>query len=336
MMKLSVIVPVYNVEKFLPRCLDSLLRQGMEPGEWEVICVNDGSTDNIAAILAKYESQHPDVFKIITQENQGLSGARNTGMRVAQGEYLGFVDSDDYVVNGGYAYLCGHFLERHPDVLAFENYYLRTDGKERKFSDVPLTGMILYEGDGAEGHNRFEMPHVWSKFYRRMFLQEHGMVFTSVYFEDLLFNFQLFRCEPHLIYVDSKVYGYERDNVNSLMHRTQKQIVFAQLDGLLYCTEYMNGYLRKGNKEMEPAALRCIRICMDHFYRKAFRIHLTWKEWRKLTVRLKKLPIHQAAPVYASNKVYKRVALMKNLSGSSYVVYAIVSSLYRKSLYKAS
>ena len=63
-MRLSVIVPIYNVERFLPRCLDSLLRQGMEPEDWEVICVNDGSPDNSGAILAEYEAKYPDVFKI--------------------------------------------------------------------------------------------------------------------------------------------------------------------------------------------------------------------------------------------------------------------------------
>ena len=78
-MKLSVIVPVYNVERFLPRCLGSLLRQGLEVEEYEVICVNDGSPDNCAAILAEYEREHPDIFKVITQRNQGLSAARNMG-----------------------------------------------------------------------------------------------------------------------------------------------------------------------------------------------------------------------------------------------------------------
>lgn len=333
-MKLSVIVPVYNVEKFLPRCLDSLLQQGMTSGEWEVICVNDGSTDNSAAILAKYESRHPDVFKIITQENQGLSGARNTGMRVAQGEYIGFVDSDDYMVNEGYAYLCNHFLGKKPDVLAFENYYLRTDGLERMFSNAPLAGEIVYEGDGAEGHNKYEMPHVWSKIYRRAFLLEHGLTFSSVYFEDLLFNFQLFSCRPYLIYVDCKIYGYERNNVNSLMHQLQKRTVLVQLEGLLYCAEYMNYYLGKGEKEMELAAIRCIHICVDHFYRKAFRIHLTWKEWRMLISRLKRLPIHKASTTYVSNNADKRVAMLKNVSGSSYFAYVIISGLYKKYIYK--
>ena len=109
-MKLSVIVPVYNVEKYLPRCLDSLLRQGMESGDGEVICVNDGFPDNSAAILADYQQRHPDIFKVITQENMGVGEARNIGMRIARGEYIGFVDSDDFVAENSYSYLCEHFL----------------------------------------------------------------------------------------------------------------------------------------------------------------------------------------------------------------------------------
>ena len=71
LMKLSIIVPVYNVEHFLRRCLDSLLRQGLEAGEYEVVCVNDGSSDGSAAILDDYEQRFPDVFRIITQRTKG-------------------------------------------------------------------------------------------------------------------------------------------------------------------------------------------------------------------------------------------------------------------------
>ena len=128
-MKLSVIVPVYNVEKFLPRCLDSLLRQGLEVGEYEVICVNDGSPDNCAPILAEYEQKFPGIFRVITQENQGLGEARNTGMKAAQGEWITFVDSDDYVIDSGYKYLLGHFCDERMDVLQFRNVPVYTDGK---------------------------------------------------------------------------------------------------------------------------------------------------------------------------------------------------------------
>ena len=91
-MLLSVIVPVYNVERYLPRCLESLLRQGLEAEEYEVICVNDGSSDNSALVLTDYAQLYPRIVKVIHQRNQGLGPARNTGMAAAQGEYIAFVD----------------------------------------------------------------------------------------------------------------------------------------------------------------------------------------------------------------------------------------------------
>ena len=92
-LKLSIIIPVYNVEKYLGKCLDSVLVGNAFTGQ--VICVNDGSTDGSAAILAQYAKKYPNV-EVITQPNAGLSAARNTGIKAATGEYICFVDSDDY------------------------------------------------------------------------------------------------------------------------------------------------------------------------------------------------------------------------------------------------
>ena len=94
MVKVSVIVPVYNVDKYLEECLDSIVNQTLN--DIEIICVNDGSTDGSLKILEDYASKD-DRIKIITQENGGLSVARNTGIDVAKGEYLSFVDSDDFI-----------------------------------------------------------------------------------------------------------------------------------------------------------------------------------------------------------------------------------------------
>lgn len=330
-MQLSVIVPVYNVEKFLPRCLNSLLRQGLEPGDWEVICVNDGSPDNCVDILAEYEREHPDIFKVITQKNMGLSEARNTGLRVAQGEWIGFLDSDDYLMNGGYKYILGHFCKDGVDVVAFDNYYVHTNGIERLYADVPAKGGVVYEGDGAEYHNTHELPHAWSKLYRRMFLTANDLSFTSIYLEDLLFNFKLFCCNPHLICTDYKAYGYEKDNATSLMHQSEKRKVLKQLDGLLYGAEFLNNYLDGGGIKMAPAALRGIRIYIDHFYRKAFRVSLEWKEWKTLSQRLKQMPVHQAG---ATAITPQYLAMLKNFAGFSYVNYLIISTLYKKVLFK--
>lgn len=107
--KFSLIVPVYNVQQYLRRCLDSLASQNYE--NYEVICINDGSTDNSESILNEYARRYG--FKIITQENQGLGGARNTGIEHANGDYIWFIDSDDWIASSA--------LSRISDVINSKN-----------------------------------------------------------------------------------------------------------------------------------------------------------------------------------------------------------------------
>ncbi len=188
-MRLSVIVPVYNVEKFLPRCLDSLLRQDMggvnSDYSYEIICVNDGSPDNCGAILAEYEKKHPDIIHVITQKNGGLSAARNTGMLYAQGEYLAFIDSDDYVVDGAFHYLLDHFCSQpdpsqRPDVLNFRFRPIFTDGTTLDDPDAKPDGEVVFDGDGADEFNRTKIMYVWTNLYRREFIQKHDLKFEIV------------------------------------------------------------------------------------------------------------------------------------------------------------
>lgn len=95
MVKVSVVVPVYNVEKYLERCLETLVNQTLE--ELEIIVVNDGSTDGSHKIIERYVSKYPHKMVVLCKENSGLSDARNYGMRFCKGEYIGFIDADDYV-----------------------------------------------------------------------------------------------------------------------------------------------------------------------------------------------------------------------------------------------
>lgn len=94
--KISLILPIYNVADYLPACLDSCLNQDLDPAEYEIICVNDGSTDRSPEIIREYQLKHSNI-RVIGQENQGLSDARNNGLAIAQGKYFWFIDSDDTI-----------------------------------------------------------------------------------------------------------------------------------------------------------------------------------------------------------------------------------------------
>ena len=98
--RLSYILPVYNVETFLPQCLDSIFSQGLQEDEYEVICVNDCSSDGSEKILEQYQSLHSNMHILSFKHNRGPSAARNAGVRIAQGEFIWFVDSDDFIGQG--------------------------------------------------------------------------------------------------------------------------------------------------------------------------------------------------------------------------------------------
>ena len=100
MPKVSVVVPIYNVEKYIKKCMDSLVNQTLQ--EIQIIFVNDGSTDESGNIAKEYASKYPNKIIYLEKENGGLSDARNFGMRYAEGEYIAFLDSDDYVENTMY------------------------------------------------------------------------------------------------------------------------------------------------------------------------------------------------------------------------------------------
>ncbi len=325
-MKLSVIVPVYNVEKFLPRCLDSLLRQGMEVGEWEVICVNDGSPDNCAAILAEYEKKYPDIFKVITQENQGLGGARNTGTAMARGEYIAYLDSDDYIIDGAYSYLLEHFCQPNtvgakPDVLVFGHKNVRTDGTRVTDHDARLDGVITFEGDGAAAYRDNPLPFVWTKFYRHDYLLQHNIQSEIVICQDEIFNFNVFKYHPYTRIVSCLVCCYEQGNTNSIQKTVNKEEVLVQLNDLYYNIRLMRTFLQGEDTDMCIAAERNINNFLNVYNKKLLAISLSRNEWRQYT---QVLHLMRQKSVYGDSLVGKLIAGLKNMATHSYLEYLFV------------
>lgn len=171
-MKFSVIVPVYNVEQYLGQCLESI--KGQDFMDYEVVCVNDGSADHSRAILEDWSARFPQM-KVIDRENGGLSAARNTGLEAAHGDYVVFVDSDDWVETNMLSRLADE--TRGEDVVCYASR--RTDNGN--------TDLLEEErGNGWDYYNRHALEArivpfvcVWQRCYRRAFLLEHGLSFRE-------------------------------------------------------------------------------------------------------------------------------------------------------------
>ena len=171
-MKFSFVVPVYNVEAYLEQCLESLQAQNYQ--DYEVVCVNDGSTDNSRGILVRWEERFPQM-KVIDRENGGLSAARNTGLKASTGEYVVFVDSDDWVEPTMLSRLVDE--ANGEDMVCFA--CRRTDNE--KF-DV----LEIEQGNGWDYFNRHALEHrevafvcVWQRCYRRQFLMDNDLWFRE-------------------------------------------------------------------------------------------------------------------------------------------------------------
>lgn len=332
-MKLSVIVPVYNVEKFLPRCLDSLLRQGLVAGEYEVICVNDGSPDNSAAILTEYEQKHPDIFRVITQENQGLGGARNTGTAQANGEYVTYLDSDDYIIDNSYSYLLEHFCQDMPDVLCYDKIQIYTNGLILHDPNAKPDGEVMYDGDGVDAYNRWPLPNVWSKFYKRSFLERHHVRSQIVACQDELFNFDVFRHHPHTRIVTSRVVRYELGNENSIQRTTDKKKVLRYAGDMFFNIDYIQAYLDSGEMEMKPAAMRDINNFLNVYHHKLSLAFIPFGKWRSFRHKMRKLPSYKPV-VDSDSRNSHRLAECKKLAGESYFFYMLFTFFRRVVFYQ--
>ena len=124
-MFISFIVPVYNTEKYLYACLDSLLDQDLSPDEYEIICINDGSTDNSLAVLKKYEAENKNIF-VINQRNSGVCQARNAGLLKTKGEYIWFIDSDDIIEKHSLKRLKAVIDSEIYDRIIIDNYFFES------------------------------------------------------------------------------------------------------------------------------------------------------------------------------------------------------------------
>lgn len=234
MSKISVIIPVYNVEKYLAECLTSVVNQTFK--DIEIICVNDGSTDNSPMILEEF-AQKDSRIKIINQENQGLAAARNTGIEVATGEYITFVDSDDYVSTDLYAdmqkYLPAELICFNAKIFPMsEKYRALQNYIQCKFDgELPVEEKLILKTN----------VHVWNKVFKTSVIKENNIRFPKgLYFEDFPFVCEYMLSINSVKFVSEKEYYFYRQQPNSIMNNCSHKSIHH-----LYAWHYLYDRLKE-------------------------------------------------------------------------------------------
>lgn len=227
MTKLSIIVPVYNVEKYIRTCIESIYRQGLDENIFEVIIVNDGTKDNSMEMIADIVKAHSNI-SVIEQENQGLSVARNNGIAAAKGEYIFMPDSDDLLIDNSLPFLLNKATETKADLIVADFLmrnneiieYFKLDSKQKDGQTIEMTGKELFLG-----YLNPSQCYVWRTLYRRRFLTDnHITFFPKIRYQDVPFTHECYLKANKCIRVSwlLNIYRKERENAATFSFNLQK------------------------------------------------------------------------------------------------------------------
>ncbi len=227
----SIVVPVCNVEKYLKECIDSILQQTMK--ELEIICVNDGSTDSSLDILREYEKRDNRI-KVITKENSGYGNTMNMGFDAATADYVGIVESDDYIKPTMFERLYGTIKKYDAEVVKSDHYIFSTkNGKDdcilQKICPDEYYGRVL-NAEVCESIFDFSMMN-WTGLYKRSFIVEKNIKHNETpgaSFQDNGFWFQVFTQAEKIVFLNEAFYYYRQDNPNSSINNKNKVFTICE------------------------------------------------------------------------------------------------------------
>lgn len=233
--KISVIVPIYNTEKFLRKCIDSIINQTLE--EIEIILINDGSTDNSHNICLEYTKKYPEKIRYVNNRNIGCSATRNLGVKLAQGEYIAFVDSDDYIENTMYEEMLLIAEKKEKDiVISGINYVDIVNNKIKVEIPKPLKNKY----DFLLRENKITNPY--NKIFKKNLIIKNNIIFPidTHCVEDLVFCFKAVMSTKKIGYIYKSFYNYISHGNNSVYNLEKRLGVFISFNEIYRFMEENN------------------------------------------------------------------------------------------------
>lgn len=256
-MLLSIIIPIYNVEKYVEKCIRSCEAQDISREDYEIVVINDGSPDNSLKIVERIADEYPNI-KIISQPNKGLSAARNTGMRNASGDYYMFVDSDDWIAEKCLGKICSKLKIEQPDALAICAANVKGDGmieRRQAYADVtPMSGYELLK----KGVSPCAPFAIWSaKFFKKYELS----FFEGIFHEDSEFTPRAYYLADKVSFVNDIIY-YVFQNPNSITRTPNPKRAFDLVN--VVCTHLSKFCKSIVRKEHRPVFYNLIALYLNN------------------------------------------------------------------------
>lgn len=271
--KISIIATFYNLEEYAKRCVDSLTSQTFQ--DIEIICVNDGSQDNTINILQEL-AQNDNRIKIIDKKNEGVSIARNTGINAASGEYIMFVDGDDYIEPNACEILYKKAIDTNVDIISFQRNFIIKDKitKDKSFypnNNIKNKTYLFYD----KIDETFQSMKIlcWDKLYRKSLICKNNIKFPENlnFGEDSIFLFYCLETNPQILIIEDYLYNYTVSRKNSLTAGMSKikQNKYSTFSKIVKCINYINNNLTK-NRLLQLHSINrffylLINIC-SHLY----------------------------------------------------------------------
>lgn len=301
-MKLSIIIPVYNVEQYLDTCLRSVLDQSLPAEEYEIIVVNDGSTDTSGDIADRYKTRYSEIT-VIHQSNGGLGNARNRGISMARGEYVLFLDSDDWLYPGSLPALLQELDKRDCDMVVFRSNKVWSSGEEKAYLKAKypfgetLSGEIFI-------NNYIIVGGICSYLFRLDMVKENNLQMPEgIYHEDELYITQALCHAQSIYFADIFVYAYRQGAEGSITTERNMPHLIQRMDDYLEVISQLIEFRKGLNSSKKQAGVtRKIDYLVIDILRLLLRLHYN-KEYISLMLsRLKELGVY---PLSSENYSFK-------------------------------
>lgn len=257
MPKVSIVMPIFNASKFLKQSLGGLVQQTLK--DIEIICVNDGSTDDSLALIKEYAFQDERI-KIIDKENSGYGNTMNEGIRIATGEYIGILEPDDFADFEMYKCLYSVAKKYNADVVK-SNYYEYSQKENNDTFFEVLKGLEYDTVSSAHQNEKiiFMRPCIWSAIYKRSLLLDNHILFNETpgaSYQDTAFAFKIWVCAQRVIFVKEAYLHYRIDNENSSVKSSGK--IFSICDEFQSMQSFLN--LNLENKKKFSKILQALKL----------------------------------------------------------------------------